>query len=546
VNKIQKFIKGYMLGPKAQEPVIPLLLFKFKNLFLDNKQKLFINHNYDIFRTNKTDNLNKKIILLELNVPPSNTIAFSYLADQLSKKYNAKLTAFFPRIPKSFIKKIMWKSKFFFGSPAYSIFKSFGVNSFLVPSLNNYLSKESNRIYKEQLGLINNKSDLENTSIYDIVFGDLIYDDFLILEMVPTIDIKSKKFRTHLKYCIQLIVFWNNFFVDNDVAAINVSHTVYTNAIPLRIAAKLGIDCFQCNESHVYRLTYKNIFAYKDFINYKTIFSKLSDVEKTSGIKKAKERIEKRFSGEVGVDMTYSTKSAFSTPNKKRLVCKSNKIKVLVAPHCFFDSPHPFGFNLYPDVFVWLEELVRLSNLTDYEWYVKTHPDFKIETKYLVEDYFKLHSKFKILPSDSSHLQLVEEGIDFALTMYGTVGFEYAAMNKPVINASLNNPHIAYDFNINPKSRKEYSEILMNLKDVKHNINLNEVYEYYYMKHLHYNHNWLFNNFVKFTDHFGSHKERLSSDVYLYWIEGWSEARHKEILENLNKFIVSGEYRLIS
>ena len=102
-----------MLGPKAQEPVIPLLLFKFKNLFLDNKQKLFINHNYDIFRTNKTDNLNKKIILLELNVPPSNTIAFSYLADQLSKKYNAKLTAFFPRIPKSFIKKIMWKSKFF-------------------------------------------------------------------------------------------------------------------------------------------------------------------------------------------------------------------------------------------------------------------------------------------------------------------------------------------------------------------------------------------------------------------------------------------------
>ena len=209
----------------------------------------------------------------------------------------------------------------------------------------------------------------------------------------------------------------------------------------------------------------------------------------------------------------------------------------------------------FPENYYTQEELIekislawkgKIRNISRVE---SIHSNVLVEGRHLavpIEDFFKLHSKFKILPSDSSHLQLVEEGIDFALTMYGTVGLEYAAMNKPVINASLNNPHIAYDFNINPKSRKEYSEILMNLKDVKHNINLNEVYEYYYMKHLHYNHNWLFNNFVKFTDHFGSHKERLSSDVYLYWIEGWSEARHKEILENLNKFIVSGEYRLIS
>ena len=44
--------------------------------------------------------------------------------------------------------------------------------------------------------------------------------------------------------------------------------------------------------------------------------------------------------------------------------------------------------------------------------------------------------------------------------MYGTIGFEYAAMNIPVINASLNNPHIAYDFNINPKTRENYQKIL--------------------------------------------------------------------------------------
>ena len=53
--------------------------------------------------------------------------------------------------------------------------------------------------------------------------------------------------------------------------------------------------------------------------------------------------------------------------------------------------------------------------------------------------------------------------------MYGTIGFEYAAMNIPVINASLNNPHIAYDFNINPKTRENYQKILKNLKNIKFN-----------------------------------------------------------------------------
>ena len=154
---------------------------------------------------------------------------------------------------------------------------------------------------------------------------------------------------------------------DNDVEAINVSHTVYTNAIPLRIAAKLGINCFQANGNDIYRLTDENIFAYRDFVGFKKNFERLSHEQKVSGIKKAKDRIEKRLSGEVGVDMSYSKKTAFTPPSRKRLLNKSDKIKILIAPHCFFDSPHPLGLNFYPDVFAWLEELVEISCQTDYD-----------------------------------------------------------------------------------------------------------------------------------------------------------------------------------
>ena len=253
---------------------------------------------------------------------------------------------------------------------------------------------------------------------------------------------------------MQVIVYWQNYFNNHNVKAVNVSHTVYMNAIPIRIATKLNIECFQANATHVYRLNSENYFAYAEFKDYKKMFAVLSNEEKSVGIKQAKERIKRRLSGEVGVDMNYSKKSAFTARKNHKLIRKSNRIKVLVAPHCFFDSPHPFGFNLYPDVFEWLNELVKISKETDYDWYVKTHPDFMSETKKLVDNFFKPHSKFTILPSDSSHIQLIDEGVDFALTMYGTIGFEYAVMNIPVINASLNNPHIAYDFNINPKTRE--------------------------------------------------------------------------------------------
>lgn len=520
---------------------------RFLNFFILNKnQKKFIKHNYETFVIQEKNDLNKKIILIEINETVENTIAFSYIANQLSNKYDATITAYFPRIPRGLIRKIIWKFRFFFGSPTFRIFQSFGVNSFIIPSLNNQILKESRKIYNQQLPLIRNKDDIERITINGILFGDLIYDYYLNYHKEPTINLDTKDFKTHLNYCIQLIIYWNKFFIDNDVQAINVSHTVYTNAIPLRIAAKLGINCFQTNANDIYRLTEENIFAYRDFVGFRKDFERLSHDQKVSGINKAKERIEKRLSGEVGVDMPYSKKSAFRLPSRNRLLNKSNKIKILLAPHCFFDSPHPMGLNFYPDVLEWLEALVEISHHTDYEWYVKTHPDFIPETKLLVENFFKPYPNFKLLPSDSSHIQLVKEGINFALTIWGTIGFEYAAMNKTVINASLNNPHVAYDFNINPKSREEYENILMNLKDVNHKINVADVYEYYYMKHLHYNKNWLFNNYEAYTSFFGSDKERSSSDVYSFWLNRWTVERHKEILSSVNEFIISGNYRLIT
>ena len=53
--------------------------------------------------------------------------------------------------------------------------------------------------------------------------------------------------------------------------------------------------------------------------------------------------------------------------------------------------------------------------------------------------------------------------------IFGSVGIEYAALGIPVINATVNNPHINYGFNINPSSLKNYKKVLNNQQFIKGN-----------------------------------------------------------------------------
>ena len=73
---------------------------------------------------------------------------------------------------------------------------------------------------------------------------------------------------------------------------------------------------------------------------------------------------------------------------------------------------------------------------------------------------------FKLLPDEYPHKKIVENGIDVVLTGYGSVGIEYALLGVPVINASVNNPHKNYNFNLHPKNLSEYENLLCNLSDI--------------------------------------------------------------------------------
>ena len=423
-------------------------------LHMDRKTALFIKHNRRVWAKNNPHKQEGEI-LLELNAAQSAIISYSYLANVLQQKHHAKIVAYDNRYTphgNAMRNKLVRSLRSVVSRVVKKTYASFGVTSFIAVNPNRQQRAGAARLFEDVYPSLKNKRDVENLVVDGVWIGDLIYDSYLRKYSEPTIGLLDEKFIQFMRDSLEMFVFWQDYFRKHDVKAVNVSHCVYNNAIPLRIAVKNNIEAYQTNATHVYRMSKDNIFAYGDYRYFPEVFAELPAREQRDGLQEAKKRIDLRLSGKVGVDMAYSTKSAYGKKKSQPVLRPSDKKKILVAAHCFFDSPHSYGNNLFPDFYEWFDFLGQISNETDYDWYVKTHPDFLPGNIDIINYFVNKYPKFTLIDANTSHHQLIEEGISCALTTYGTIGFEYAALGIPVVNASVNNPHIAYNFNLHPKS----------------------------------------------------------------------------------------------
>lgn len=502
-------------------------------MWSDEREKAFIKHNQKVWK-NFLPKQNVGEILLESNSMSSSIIAYSYLANLLAKKYQSKIVAYVNGRWKKIINRKTTK-----------IYGSFNVRACIYCYLSLSQLQQADDLLREIIPTLQTRKDVEDLCVEGIWFGDLLYDTHCMNYKVPTISLEDPRFRESLKAALGYYVFWRDYFKTHSVRAVIVSHTVYLHSgVLTRLAIRRGIPVYQINATHLHYMTEKNIMAYNEFFYYPEQFRELPEEERQNGLQVARERLQKRFSGEVGVDMHYSKKSAYGQTRRERVLKKSNKTKILVATHCFFDNPHPYGVNLFPDFYEWLYFLGEISEATDYEWYIKTHPDFLPGNIPIIQAFIHRYPKFSQIPSDTSHLQLKEEGINFGLTVYGTIGFEYAALGIPVVNASLCNPRIRYKFNIHPRTIGEYRQILLDLPNRKLEIDVNEVYEYYFMAFVYNVNDWLFNDYEDFIREIGGYQRQFDPISYKKFLDRFSNPRHGQILASLQKFIESGEYNL--
>jgi len=522
------------------------IINNLKLLKLDPATTRFIKHNRRVFPANVGHAAKQPVVLMEFNRMHCNIIASSYLANVLREDNKAIIKGFSHRAESGILRWVNSKLQRLLGSNAFGAYNSFGTEDVIAIKPSITQTEKARDLFVDVMERLVDKRVMENLTIRGVWVGDLIYDTYLRRFMKPTINLKDQEFQDFLLESLELFIFWEDYFKDHNVRAVNVSHCAYSFSIPYRIAIKKNIPAYQVTTNHLYLMSKSNYFAYNDFFYFRERFSTLPEDIKTLGLESARERIQLRFGGEVGVDMPYSTKSAWGPLKQGTLLRESTKKKILVATHCFYDSPHGHGNSIFPDFYEWLEFLGKMTEVTDYDWYLKTHPDYRPETMSVLQDLMQKYPKFTLLPADASHHQIIEEGIDVALTVFGTIGFEYAALGIPVINCSVNNPHIDYNFNIHPKNEADYKNILLTLNDLEFDIDRQEVYEYYFMKHLNKadNENLFFNDTNATVAEIGGDSARFTPVIYEKWLAEWTQDKHKSIISALRAFISSGDYRM--
>jgi hypothetical protein len=151
---------------------------------------------------------------------------------------------------------------------------------------------------------------------------------------------------------------------------------------------------------------------------------------------------------------------------------------------------------LFPDFYEWVDFVLQKAANTDFDWYVKPHPNMLIYEKLgqggqkagnqkiisaLQEKYPKAH----FLHPSVSNRQIMAEGIDALFTVHGTAGHEFGFIGVPVVNGG-DNQHIAYSFNLHPRNLEEFEHYIANAGNLKLAISKDEIAEYVYMNYFYF------------------------------------------------------------
>tara|TARA_Y100000591_G_C21829055_1_gene698481 strand:- start:550 stop:2067 length:1518 start_codon:yes stop_codon:yes gene_type:complete len=493
----------------------------------------FILFNKKKYKKIKSD----KIILIELFNYKASIISNGILANELAKFHNAKIVGYEPYFTnikkrlKSLIDRFNLSSK-------YHLYSSYGLQSIIIPKTKPE-SIRVNKEYKNVIKKIKSKKDILKIKIKSIKVGDLIYDTYLREKRVSTIDIKSEEFLIFLKKAIELFLYWFDYFENNKVKGVILSHSVYLIAIPLRIACSKNISVFNAGFSSIYSMTKKKPLKFAYFNEYPKNFNKFDYKTKKKLIHNAKKNINLRLSGKK--DLLYKESQSLKEKIFSGLKIK-NKIKnpknILIAAHDFTDAPHVHGNLIFNDFHDWMLYLGKKSNkIKEFNWLIKLHPAEYDENFKYVEQFLTQFPRLKLLPKDTSHNELISKGIKCVLTVYGSVGHEYPLFGIPVINAG-ENPHSGYKFSIYPRNYKSYNKLIDNISDIKKPTSIHQIYEYYAM------YNLVDYNIFKELEF--SREELNTNYIIKYFLSKYDIRAITKVEEKYLKFVKSKKRRLIN
>ena len=395
------------------------------------------------------------------------------------------------------------------------LYSAFGISNHVQIKIGLQQIPELWKLYKNIVLSISKSEDVFTIELDTVKIGIPIYESILrsgkITVDIDDIETYKQIYRGLLQY-----IYFRKLFSENRIEAILVSHDCYIGPGLLdHMAHRFGIPSIYVNPFEI-NLPYKPQQLYSRFERYPEYFKAIPPEIRDLGVAQAKSDLNLRLSGKIGIKMRYQEQSAFESTNLPNQLEINANLNVLVATHDFYDNPHAYGEMLFHDFFIWLEFLNEVSSETNYNWYLKCHKDSSLHQRKEIEKFSLKHPRFKVIDPSVSFHQLSNEGLDFVLTCYGSVGHELPLLGINVLNSSYN-PHIAYDFNLHANSVANYRELILKLKELScREISITEVYEFFYV------HNYLMSPdsyiFSSYTEYLNSINNRMQSDLALTYL----------------------------
>ena len=125
-------------------------------------------------------------------------------------------------------------------------------------------------------------------------------------------------------------------------------------------------------------------------------------------------------------------------------------------------------------------------------------------------------------------MDLKNADFDYALTISGSIGHEYPFLGMNVVNAG-NNPHISFGFNISPKTREEYREILLNLEKYSVLDKKEDIYKYYCVNYLYNKGNDFSEEIRSVFDYIDFYKRDRDNSIYKAYLSNINPQNEEQI-----------------
>ncbi len=490
---------------------------------------------------------NRSQVLLELNSLYFSHPGYTYLSSVLCQEFGASPVAYSAYASQKPLGHLIFRIKSLLPMGKFLSYRAMGVSGFLKPTI----SRADRRLCRGEaardLSKLKTKADLEDLVLEGVYVGDLIYGAFISAHREPTVMLDDPRLLRLVAEFRALLNYWTKYFDTHEVRAVVASHLVYEMGLAVRVGLMRGIDCFHFVDTGtaLTRVTPAQPFYGAEHEDFLRDYARLSADEQEKGRALAAQKLRLRFSGFGDPDLNPASASAYrldaSASQPSFVFTSDDSFRVLIAGQLYWDSPHKRGKSLFPDFYEWLIFLGEKSKNSPYSWYLKRHPDGLGHEDWLYEELLRLYPHITLIPSDITHHQIFSEGVDVALTVHGTIGFEYPLHGIRVVNASKVNPHIAYEFSLTPESLSHYEHVLKNLHLVDYQISHDQVTEYYFMKNVFYTPNIFFRDF---QGEVRGPMTRNSPRALVKWVEEHSPEKHERLRDAVTTFVTSGDRRL--